>query len=171
MAFTVDYTTFIITVPQSDLTLVSGTLYTHDTEAFRDELKAWEDDELGIVWPDTHVHATEVTVVGTTYARFINMIRPFSIEYEDGVYSVRQEGSNNNLFDVENGILQQNQVQVIPTNSAGLIKNATSLTQADIDAIRDEVWDAPVSGMTDSTTIGGYIAKKLLKFAKWIALK
>lgn len=31
------------------------------------------------------------------------------------------EGSNNNIWDVENGILNQNQVQVIPTNSAGLI--------------------------------------------------
>jgi len=36
-------------------------------------------------------------------------------------YSVRLAGSNNNLFDIENGVLQQNQVQIIAQNSAGLI--------------------------------------------------
>lgn len=36
------------------------------------------------------------------------------------VDAARLVGSNNNFFDVENGILVQNSVQVIPTNSAGL---------------------------------------------------
>ena len=37
-------------------------------------------------------------------------------------------GSNNNIFDIENGILVQNQVQVIATNSAGNIVVETGVS-------------------------------------------
>jgi hypothetical protein len=69
---------------------------------------------------DTHRHNTQVTIAGITYARTIEIINGYSITFEDGQYSVRLAGSNNNFFDVENGILNQNQVQVIANNSAGL---------------------------------------------------
>lgn len=119
---TIDYgNTNKIFVPQSSLILVSGTLYKQDTNAFRLELKSIEESEEGIVFPDTNVHNTEVTVAGTTFARTLEIKNPYSIEYENLQYAVRLEGSNNNMFDIENGILVQNQVQVIPTNSAGLI--------------------------------------------------
>lgn len=121
MALSINWATQVITIPQADLTLVSGTLYELDTDAFRLELKSIEDSEEGIVFPDTHRHNTEATVVGTTFARLIEIINGYSIEFEDGAYSVRLAGSNNNLFDVENGILEQNTVQVISQNSAGLI--------------------------------------------------
>ena len=121
MTISVNPATFLISVPKADLTLITGTLHEHDTEAFRLELIDFEDSELGIVLPRTHVHNTEVTIVGVTYARFIEILSPYSVEYEDGAYSVRLSGSNNNLFDVENGILVQNSVQIIAQNSAGLI--------------------------------------------------
>ena len=136
MAISVNPSTFVITVPQSDLTHVTGTLYTLDTDWFRKQLKAWEYDgdglSGGITFLKTHIHNTEVTVAGTTYARTIEILSPYSVTFENGSYSVRLEGSNNNIFDVENGILNQNTVQVIPTNAAGLIvvDRATS----------DEVW-------------------------------
>jgi hypothetical protein len=95
-----------------------------DTNQFRLDLKALEDDEAGMPFPDTHRHNTEVTVVGVTYARVIEIINDYSITFEDGQYSVRLAGSNNNFFDVENGILNQNQVQVIAQNAAGLIVTA-----------------------------------------------
>lgn len=117
----VDPSTFVITVPQADLSFVSGTLYNHDTDAFRLELKSFEDSEQGIVMPKTHNHNTEVTIAGTTYARAIEMLAPYSVEYENGSYSVVLQGSNNNIWDIEGGILAQNTVQVIPTNAAGLV--------------------------------------------------
>ncbi len=121
MTISVNPATGVISVPKADLALVSGTLFEHDTEAFRLELIDFEDSELGIVQPQTHLHNTEVTIVGVTYARFIEMLSPYSVEYEDGAYSVRLSGSNNNIFDVEAGILVQNTVQIIANNSAGLI--------------------------------------------------
>jgi len=125
MALSVDWgNTFVITVPQSDLTLVTGALYDFDTDAFRLELKSLEDDEVGMPWPSTHIHNTEVTVAGVTYARFIEIVAPYSITFEDtgSAYAVRFINSNNNAWDVENGILNVTpKVSYIPTNSAGLI--------------------------------------------------
>lgn len=120
MAFSVNYLTKVITIPQADLTLVSGTLYEHDTNAFRLELKEWEASVSGITEDIAHQHNTEVVVAGVTYSRTLEIINSYQIEYENGTYSVRLSGSNNNLFDVENGILVQNSVQVISNNSAGL---------------------------------------------------
>ena len=122
MAITVDWATKIFTIPQADLTLVSGTLYTADTDAIRIEIYGLLSSEAGIPFETAINHNTQVTVAGTTYARTIEAINGYQIEFEDGQYSVRLEGSNNNLFDVGGGVLVQNQVQVIPTNSAGLIE-------------------------------------------------
>ena len=138
MAMTIDWPNALISVPQSDLTLVSGTIYRMNTETyFRTELMKLMDDEQGIVWPTPFEHNTEVTIAGVTYARTINLPTlpaagsidagplgfpaNFQVQFTpDSQWTVILEGSNNNIFDVENGILVQNQVQVIPTNSAGL---------------------------------------------------
>lgn len=121
MAITIDSGTGIINVPQADLTLVSGTLYELDTDWFRLQVKALEASENGMPFEDAHRHTTQVAVAGVTYARVVEILSPFSVQFEDGSYSVRLAGSNNNIFDVENGILVQNLVQVIANNSAGLI--------------------------------------------------
>lgn len=123
MALTLDKATGVISVPQSDLTLVSGTIYTMDSENyFRAELMALMASEDYMPCIDSFRHNTEVTVAGTTFARTIEIINGYKVEFTpDAQWTVIIEGSNNNIFDVAGGILMQNQVQVIPTNSAGLI--------------------------------------------------
>ena len=143
MALSIDRLTNIITVPKADLTLIVGTLYEHDTDAFWEELKAIEAAEEGIVFPDTQDHNLEYSVVGVTYAQKVEIINGYKVEYENGSYSVRLVGSNNNLFDVEGGILIQNTVQVIAGNSAGLIKVA----------IPGQPTEAHISVTYDNTTI------------------
>lgn len=135
MAITIDYATKIIFVPQADLTLISGTLYELDVDVFRKALNDIADSEEGM-WADTtHIHNTEVTVAGTTFARTVEIINGYSVEFENGTYSVRLTGANNNLFDVENGILVQNSVQIIAANSAGLI--TTEGAPAGLDPTQD----------------------------------
>ena len=129
MAIIVDWPTKTISIHRTDpeVSNVTGTLYELDTDAFRLTLKNLEDDEAGMVWPRTHKHNTEVTVAGTTYARFVEIVNGYKVQFlPDASWTVRLAGSNNNLFDVENGILVQNSVQVIPGNSAGLITTDTS---------------------------------------------
>jgi hypothetical protein len=144
MAITIVWGTGEIQIPQSYLDPVVGTLYDLDTVAFRLVLKDFEDSEMGMAFPDTHIHNKPVSVAGTTYASFIEIISPYFCTFEDGAYSVRLIGSNNNIFDIENGILTQNQVQVIPTNSAGLIiseSGVSGLTTAEA-AMLDELYRA-----------------------------
>ena len=132
MAVTINEATKEITVEQADLTLVSGTLYAHDTEAFRTTINDLMDDERYIWMDDPIVRNAPVTVAGTTFAQTMEMINSYFLTYDDtpGAYSVRLEGSNNNFFDIQNGILTQNDVQVIPGNSAGLQTVNTSGTVA-----------------------------------------
>lgn len=145
MAITVNYSTKVIYVPQSDLTFISGTLYELDTNQFKQDLADLQDDEAGMPFPDMFIHNTEVTVAGTTFARTIEITNGYSVEFEDGQYSVRLAGSNNNIFDVENGILVQNQVQLIAQNSGGLITSpgGTALTAQET---RDSMELASTSG-------------------------
>lgn len=175
MAISIDYgNTNIITVPQSDLTLVSGTLYELNTNTFRLALKDLEDSEIGISFPKTHLHNTEVTVAGTTFSRTIEILAPYSVQFTpNSQWSVRLVGSNNNIFDVENGILVQNQVQVIPNNSAGLqtVTSGSGVTAQDKVDIANTVWNKPMTENTTSGTFGSQLGKKLLTFAQYIGLK
>jgi len=152
MAISIDWNTRVISVPQSFLTPLGGSLYELDTNTFRLALKDIEDDE-GIPFLDTHRHNTEVTVAGTTFARVIEIINGYSVEFEDGAYTVRLAGSNNNIFDVENGILVQNQVQIIAQNSAGLIVLAGGVAATPAE-IADAVWDEPLADHSTSGTTG-----------------
>lgn len=150
---TIDFgNTNIISIPQSEVTFVSGTFYTHDTEAFRDALKTLEASEEGIVFPDTHRRNAPVTISGTTLAQSIEIIAPYSVEYEDGAYTVQLEGSNNNIWSVGDGILVQNQVQVVPTNSSGLIEvNTTGTVAPTQQEIRDAMVLATAETITDES--------------------
>ncbi|KYK22697.1 hypothetical protein AYK24_00285 [Thermoplasmatales archaeon SG8-52-4] len=158
MAISIDWATKTINVPQADLTHITGTLYELDTDTFRLTLKALEASDYGMPNLVTHRHNTQVTVAGVTYARTVEIISGYSVTFEDGQYSVRLVGSNNNIFDIQNGILTQNQVQVIPTNSAGLIavNTGSGVTEQDKLDIADRVWD---ESKDDHTTIDTFGAK------------
>jgi hypothetical protein len=121
MTITIDETTQVITVEQSDLAFVVGTLYELDTNVYRLAVGALLASERYMWMDPAFNHNGEVTVAGTTFARIIEQTNGYILEFENLTYSVRLAGSNNNLFDVENGILTQNLVQVIAQNSAGLI--------------------------------------------------
>jgi hypothetical protein len=153
MAISVHPIDFIIHVLQADLTPISGTLYELDTDWFRLQLKDWEADggqTGGATFQKTHNHNTEVEIAGVTYIRAINILAPYSVEFEDGQYTVILSGSNNNIFDVGNGFLIQNQVQIISTNSAGLqtVVSGSGVTEQDKTDIVEGVWDELLTGAT-----------------------
>jgi len=123
VAISIDWSTKLFSVPQAELTNIAGTLYEMQTETyFRQGVNAIMASEDGIVFEDPIDHNTEYTVAGVTYARKIEMINGYSLTFSpDSNWSVRYRGSNNNLFDVENGVLVQSNVEIISANSAGLI--------------------------------------------------
>lgn len=142
MSISVDPLNHIISIPQDYLTLISGTLYELDTNQFRLDLKSWEDSEEGIGQLKTHNHNTTVLISGVTYARAIEILAPYCVCFEDGIYTVLLKGSNNNIADVGNHVLNQNSVQVIPGNSAGLqiVTSGSGVTDQDKTDIITGVW-------------------------------
>lgn len=137
MALSFDFVNKIVSVPQSDCTLVSGTFYTLDTNWFKNELNKELSDQEHIWVEDIYTHNTEVgPIAGTIFARTIQIINGWMVQFTpDAQWTVQLEGSNNDIWSVGDGILVQNQVQVIPTNSAGLIVGSGTgggLTAADV---------------------------------------
>lgn len=123
MAITIDPMTHVINVPRADLTLTQSSPEIRELNLndFRLELKALEDNQnYNICMLKTHDHNTEVTLSGLTYARIIEILAPYTVEFEDGQYTINCSGANHNLGDVK----VANQVSLIINNAAGLISNA-----------------------------------------------
>ena len=125
---TINWATRVITVPQANLTLVSGSLYELDVDSFRLLLKDIEDSDEGMTFPDTHRHNTVVSLSGVTFARTFEIINGYTITFENGTYSVRCVGANHNIGDVKN----VNSVSLIIGNSAGLIESGGGTSAVDI---------------------------------------
>lgn len=119
MAINVDPFTDVIYIPKADLSLLnpSPEIRQLDLNDFHLWLRDWEDSDEGIARPKTHNHATEVTLAGLTYARTIEILSPYTVEFEDGQYIVNCTGANHNISDTK----VANQVSLIVNNSAGLI--------------------------------------------------
>jgi len=155
---TISYTDNVIHVPQSYLTPISAGLYELDVDGFRLDLKDLEDDPEGMAHPDTHRHNTTVEVGGVTLARTVEILAPYTVEFEDvGVpYTVRCVGANHNISDVK----VVNQVSLIIGNSAGLIVSETGtsgLTPEESQALLDI--DSNVTLVQgDVTTIQGDVS-------------
>lgn len=152
----INHSTKRISVPQADLTFVSGSLYELDVDAFRLILKGLEDDADGMTLLDTHRHNTAVTVGGTTLARVVEIINGFTITFGDGQYAVRLVGANSNIPDVTN----INQVSIRSQNSAGLITvtSGSGITAQDKLDIADRVHDELLADHTTAGSLGKALA-------------
>jgi hypothetical protein len=120
MTVSINWSTYVITVPRADLTIVQllpTEIREMDIDWFRLQLKDIEDSEEGMVFPNTHAHNTEVSLGGLTYARVVEILSPYTITFEDGQYAVNLIGANSNVGDKVN----VNQVSVRSNNAAGLI--------------------------------------------------
>lgn len=114
-------TTKRIFIPRADMPIVQSSpeIRELNVNSFRIALKNMEASVDGMPWPDTHRHVTETTLSGTVYARLIEILAPYTVEFEDGQYSVRTVGANHNILDVK----INNQVSLAVQNSAGLINS------------------------------------------------
>lgn len=145
MAISINWATRVITVPQADLTLIAGTRYRLDVDAFRMALKDIEDSEEGMGMPDTHAHATQRTLSGVTYARQFEIINGYTVTFQDvgTPYRVECVGANHNIADVQN----TNNVSLVVGNSAGLIvveTGTSGLTPAE-SALLNRIADVPTA--------------------------
>lgn len=111
--------TYIIKVPKSYLQVVQTTpteILQLDINQFRLDLKDLEASIGGISFFVTHSHVAPISVGGVTLARVVEILAPYTIEFEDGQYAVNLVGANSNIGDR----VVVNQVSVRSANSAGL---------------------------------------------------
>jgi hypothetical protein len=136
----IDHTSYVITIPKADTSLVGTNALTgyeireYDEYALMREVADYLDSENGIGLPNAFSHNTQVTISGVAYARTLSFLAPYTVTFESDPYQVKLVGgTNNNLLDV----LNPNGVSVIPANSAGL---QTVNTAGGSGATAAEVW-------------------------------
>jgi len=158
MAISIDWGSRIITVPQGDLTLISGTLYELDTNWFRLALKDLEDSAEGMVNPDTHRHATEVVISGVTYARFFEIINGYTVTFDpNDPYTIRLSGTNNNIADVMSP--GHHHTSLLSANSAGLVViTGGGVTPPTAQQVADAVWNDTLAQHAGSGSTGEALA-------------
>jgi hypothetical protein len=146
MPITINPMTHVITIPKADTDYEKTNgetgyeIRSYDEYDFMRELSAYTDNIVNMTLLKTHIHDTESTIAGVTYARKFQVLSPYTITFEDGSYQVLLSGgSNNNIVDV----LNPNNVSVIPANSAGLqvVTQGSGVTNQDKTDIIDGVWD------------------------------
>lgn len=118
----INWLTKVILVPKSYMIQIQSTpfeILQLDVNEFRLDLKAIEASYEGTPFPITHIHVTETLLSGVSYARIVQIINGYTIEFEDGQYGVSLYGANNNILDVK----VPNQVSVLANNSAGLVNS------------------------------------------------
>ncbi len=138
MAIDVDWVSGLITIPKADMSVVqvSPEIREFDVEQFHQDLRAIHASVQGAPYPRTHTHKAESVLSGVTYARIVEIIPPYTVEFEDDQYGVQAFGANHNLLDVK----VANQVSLLVQNSAGLV--------------RVNPWENPQAGNTEPDTMG-----------------
>lgn len=122
----IDWKTKVITVPTEALALVqaSPAVYEIKIDWLHNELRAMEDNEIGITYDVTHKHTAPLTFGGITLARVVEIINGYTVTFEPGNYRVNVVGGNSNVAEVIN----YNEVQVTTANSAGLTDVTRGMT-------------------------------------------
>lgn len=112
-----------IFVPRADTVLVDPgppERRSLDVNWLRGQVSLLWASEDGAPYSRPFLHNTEVTISGILFGRQIVFLAPYTIEFEDGQYSVRLTGANHNVDDVT----VPNQVRIVTNLSAGLIRVA-----------------------------------------------
>lgn len=116
--YTVNWTTKVITIPVSDMELLSGTEYRLNMSDFHKEIRRLEWDFAEGLWADQILdHTISKTIAGTIYSPLDEIINGYTIVFDSIATKVSLLGSDNNIIDV----LVINGVSVIPSNSRGSV--------------------------------------------------
>lgn len=146
MAISVDYSTFVISIPKADLTLISSSP-TEVRELDIEDLRTWlhdeQDNEVGITFPTMFEYTPPLQVSSSlTLSRVLRILPPYTITLENGTYNANIVGGNSNVGEVIN----KNSVGVNTSNSAGLQDTVTN----QVSQIAQGVWSEILEGSLSS---------------------
>jgi hypothetical protein len=169
MAYSVNWTTKVVTIPLADMTLVSGSNYSLNTDDVWLELRRLEASPTDGLWTEQVIEYVNTQVLsGITYSAIVKMINGYTWDTDTTDKTISLLGYNSNLLDT---FIPGDGVSVLANNSGGLIVNqGQSLGQSDLDNIADAVWNIALATWKASI-VGGWITKKLLTVSKFLSLK
>jgi hypothetical protein len=149
MAYSVNWATKVVTIPKADLTVISALpeIYQLDVNQFWANVHDIQDD-IGMPYVDIMRSNAPVTLSGVTYARSVEIINGYKIEFQNGNYQVNLVGANNNLIDAR----VQNGVSITASNSAGLVQGGAAAA---------DVWRYLIEGVLSAEEIMRVIAGAL----------
>lgn len=156
MAITIDYSDtvtpqYVINIPRLDMPLLATSpseIRELDLDVFRQILNDLMDDETGMNFPTNHFHTAPLTVGGVTLARAVEILAPYVILFENGLYNVSVTGGNSNVADK----VIKNQVGVNTSNSAGLVNTGSGLSPTEQTRLL-ELWQRLGLDPTENVTI------------------
>jgi hypothetical protein len=136
MALTIDYLTYVISVPKADTQFVETNPNTGleireiNIDTFGKALADVQDDQSDVWAPTGYEYTPPATIGGIQLAPVLLILSPYTITFEDGQYAVNLVGGNTNMQDFVN----VNQVSIRPNNSAGNTFSSAVNSQSYIDA-------------------------------------
>lgn len=145
MAYAVNWTTKVITVPLTDLTFVSGTNYTLDAADVWIELRRLEASPSDGLWADQIAEFVNTQVLsGLSYSAILKMINGYTWNTDTSNKTISLLGINSNLLDT---FIPGNGISVLANNSGGKIivdSGLSAITQQDKDDIENQIFDRDV---------------------------
>jgi len=156
VAYAIDWVAQIITIPTSDLTLVSGLRYSLIMSECLAEIRRLEWEFSDGLWaPAILEHSdTRFDFAGADYAPFDKFINGYTVQISGIAERVDLLGSNNNFADV----LIPTGVTIVTFNSAGLqlVTVGSGVTEHDKEDISGLSRDKILSTISQSATpVGG----------------
>jgi len=147
MAYSVNWTTKLITIPTSDLNLVSGDRYELQMSDFLIEIRRLESSFVDGLWAEqilAHDNA-RLDFAGADYPPLDEIINGYTVTISGSAVRCDLKGSNNNFIDV---YVNTNGCSVVPSNSLGLqlVSVGSGLSPeeqtqlSDINNRSDEMW-------------------------------
>ena len=140
MSYSVNWVTKLITIPLSDLTLVSGSNYTLAVADVHDEIRRLEWEQSGGLWaPYILNHYPTVTLSGIPKTRTVEMVNGYTWNVDSTNINISLIGIDSNLLDT---YIPGNGISLLANNSVGKQDVAALGSSEDI---RAAVWDSPES--------------------------
>ena len=118
MAYSVNWVLRVVSIPTTDLVVVSGNHYQLPMYACLIEIRRLESAFTEGLWAAQILEHTnpKLDFAGANYAGFDKFLNGYTVAFTGSVERVDLVGSNNDLIDA----LVVNGVSVVPSNSAGL---------------------------------------------------
>lgn len=132
MAYSVNWLTKVVSIPQGDLIDLGDNKYKLDLYEFKNKCRSLEAEFTeGLSYDPIVSYYKNVDTGDVILAKVVLLVNGYTVTFEDGQYAVLLDGANTNLHNFTN----VNQVSIRPNNSTGLQDLSTLLAMAYMDRV------------------------------------